>query len=104
MLGLSQLRRSKEGDAIVSFAGPAQRRRLFLGLDLLTVKWATGRFLLNTQLMFLKKEKDPTSKQSDGDEWIRSALTGIGAETYKCWPHAWSHRKFRLVNRGRQGQ
>ena len=22
--------------------------------------------------MFLKKEKDPTSKQIDGDEWIRS--------------------------------
>ena len=27
--------------------------------------------LLNTQLMFLKKEKDPNSKQFD-DEWIRS--------------------------------
>ena len=41
-------------------------------------KWATGdlpeecRFLLNTQLMFLKNEKDPTSKQFDYDEWIRS--------------------------------
>ena len=33
------------------------------------------RFFLNTQLMFstfLKKEKDPTSKQFDDDEWIRS--------------------------------
>ena len=30
------------------------------------------RFLLNTQLMFLKKEKDPTSKQFDDDEWIWS--------------------------------
>ena len=30
------------------------------------------RFLLNTQLMFLKKEKDPTLKQFHGDEWIRS--------------------------------
>ena len=30
------------------------------------------RFLLNTQLMLLKKEKDPTSKQFDDDEWIRS--------------------------------
>ena len=28
--------------------------------------------MLNTQLMFLKKEKDPTSKQFDDDEWIRS--------------------------------
>ena len=44
----------------------------------LTIKWAIGdlpaecRFLRNTQLMFLKKEKDPTSKQFDDDEWIRS--------------------------------
>ena len=30
------------------------------------------RFLLNTQLVFLKKEKDPTTKQFDDDEWIRS--------------------------------
>ena len=30
------------------------------------------RFLLNTQLMFLKKEKDLTSKQFDDDKWIRS--------------------------------
>ena len=42
------------------------------------LKWATGdlpeecRFLLNTRLVFLKKEKDPTSKQFDDDEWIRS--------------------------------
>ena len=47
------------------------------GLDILTSKWATGdlpeecRFLLNTQLMFLKKEKDPSTKQFDDDEWIR---------------------------------
>ena len=52
-------------DAIVSFTGAGQRRRLFRGLDILTIKWATGdlpeecRFLLNTQLMLLKKEKDP---------------------------------------------
>ena len=65
-------------DAVVSFAGTGQRRRLFRELDILTIKWATGdlpeecRFPLNTQLMFLKKEKDPTSKQFGGDEWIRS--------------------------------
>ena len=59
-------------------AGAGQRRRLFRGLDILTIKWATGdlpeecRFLLNTQLMFLKKEKDLTSKQFNDDEWIRS--------------------------------
>ena len=52
-------------DAIVAFAGAGQRRRLFRRLDILTIKWATGdlpeecRFLLDTHLMFLKKEKDP---------------------------------------------
>ena len=62
--------------AIISFAGAGQRRRLFRGLDILTVRWAIGdlpeecRFLLNTQLMFLKKEKDPTSKLLV--VWIRS--------------------------------
>ena len=51
-------------------------RRLFRGLDILTIKWAICdspeecRFLLNTQLMFLKREKDPTTKLSDEDEWI----------------------------------
>ena len=60
-----------------SFAGVGQRRRS-RGLDILTMKWAIGdvqeecRILLNTHLMFLKKEKDPTSKQLDDDEWIRS--------------------------------
>ena len=64
--------------AIVSFAGAGQIRRLFWGLDILTIKWATGdlleecRFLLNTQLMFHKKEKDPTTKQFDDGGWIRS--------------------------------
>ena len=57
---------------------PARRGRLFRELDILTIKWATGdlleecRFLLNTQLTFLEKEKDPSSKQFDDDEWIRS--------------------------------
>ena len=65
-------------DSVVSFAGAGQRRRLFRGLDILTILWATGglpeecRFLLNTQLTFLKKKKDPTTKQFDDDEWIRS--------------------------------
>ena len=51
---------------------------MFRELDILTIKWATRdlpeecRFLLDTQLMLLKKEKDPTSKQFDDDEWIRS--------------------------------
>ena len=70
--------RQEQLDAIVSFAGAGHRRRLFRGIDILTIKWATSdlpeerRFLLNTQVTFLKKEKDPTSKQCDDDEWIRS--------------------------------
>ena len=50
----------------------------------LTVEWATGdlreecRFLLNTQLLFFKMEKEPTTKMCDDHEWIRS-LTGVEA-------------------------
>ena len=56
--------RQEQLDAIVSFAGAGYRRRLFRGIDILTIKWATSdlpeerRFLLNTQVTFLKKEKD----------------------------------------------
>ena len=70
--------RQEHPDAISSFAGAGQRRRLFRGLNVLTIKWAIGdlpeecRFLLNTQLMFLKKKKDPTTNLFDDDEWIRS--------------------------------
>ena len=51
--------------AIIAFARAGQRRRVFRILDILTVKWTTGdvpaecRCLLNTQLMFLKREKTP---------------------------------------------
>ena len=61
--------RQEHLDAVVAFARAAQRRRLFPGLDILTIKWTTGdlpeecRFLLNAQLMFVKNEEDPTSKQ-----------------------------------------
>ena len=70
--------RQEHLDAIVSFAGTGQRRRLFPSLDIITIKWATGdlpeecHFLLHTKLMYLKKEKEPTSKQFDDDEWILS--------------------------------
>ena len=70
--------RQEHFDALVSFAGARQKRRLFRGLDFVTTKWATGdlpeecRFFFNTQLMFLKKEKDTISKQFGDDEWIRS--------------------------------
>ena len=57
---------------------PARGDALFRELDILAIRWATGdlpeecRFLLSTQLMFLKKEEEPTSKRFDDDEWIRS--------------------------------
>ena len=59
--------RQEHLDAPVSFAGTGQRRRLFWSLDILTIKWhgrppGSLRFLLNTQLMFLKKEKEPSSE------------------------------------------
>ena len=65
-------------DAIIAFAGAGQKRRLFRILDILTVEWVTGdipeafRFLLNTQLIFLKKDKYPTANMFDEEAWIRS--------------------------------
>ena len=65
-------------DAVVACAGAGLKRRLFGILDVLTVQWATGdipedcRFLLNTQLMFLKKEKDPTTNIFGDGGWTRS--------------------------------
>ena len=60
-------------DAIVSFAGAGQGRCLFRGLDILTIKFATGDLPEECRfLMFLNKEKDPTVKQFDDGEWIRS--------------------------------
>ena len=56
--------RQEHLDAIIAFAGAGQRRRMFGTLGILTVKWATGRlpeecrFLLNTQLTFLKGPHD----------------------------------------------
>ena len=72
--------RQEHLDAIVSFAGGGQRRRLFRKLDILTIKWRLAGFLLITQLMFLKK-KDPTSKQFDDDEWVRSLTEAQEATT-----------------------
>ena len=53
--------RQEHLDAVISFAGAGQRRRLLRRLDTLIIKWAIRdlpeecRFLLNTQLMLLKK-------------------------------------------------
>ena len=60
--------RQEHLDAVMSFTGAGRRRRLFRGLDILTIKLAIGDlpeeclFFLNTQLMFLRKEKDPSTK------------------------------------------
>ena len=57
-------------DAIISFARVGQWRRQFRCIDILTIKLAIGdlpeecRFLFNTQLIFLKKEQDPTQSSS----------------------------------------
>ena len=73
--------------ATISFAGAGQRRRMFRGRDILTNKCALGdlpedcRFLLNTQLMFLKKEKDPTTKLFDDDELLALSEGVIAALT-----------------------
>ena len=55
---------------------PGQRRRLNRALDDLTVRWAvnalpaTCRWLLNTQAIFLRKDREPTCKDFDDDEWL----------------------------------
>ena len=71
MSALVSCRRSQEyQDAIISFWRVGQRRRLFRGLDIRTVKRATGdlsekcRFFLNTQLMFWKRRVQPRSSST----------------------------------------
>ena len=66
--------RQEHLEAIIDFAGAAHRRRLFRTFDKLTVRWAIGdlpvccRWLLNTQAIFLKKEREPQCKHFDDDE------------------------------------
>ena len=60
--------RQEHLDAVISIAGAGQRSRLFRVLDILTDKWATR----TSQMMILKKEKDPTTKIIDDNEKIRS--------------------------------
>ena len=60
--------RQEQLDAIVSFAGADQRRRLFRVLDILTIKWAIGdlpeRVLLPAQpaVDFFEERKRPDLK------------------------------------------
>jgi hypothetical protein len=68
--------RQEHLDAILSFAGGGQRRRLMRAIDSLTVRWAIGdlpagcRWLLNTLVIFLRKEKDPMCKHFADEEWL----------------------------------
>ena len=70
--------RQEHLDDILGGAGASQRRRLTRALDELTVRWATNqlppacRWMLNTQVLFLKKEREPTSKEFDDHEWLRT--------------------------------
>jgi hypothetical protein len=65
-------------DDILNGAGASQRRRLTRTLDELTVRWATNRlpracrWLLNTQVLFLRKDREPTCKGFDDYEWLRT--------------------------------
>ena len=73
--------RQEHLDDIMKSAGASQKRRLVRCLDDLTVRWATGnvpdscRWLLNTQVLFLKKGQEPTSKEFDDNDWLDSALS-----------------------------
>ena len=68
--------RQEHLDDIIKFAGISQRRRLFRAIDELTVRWAIGdlpgtcRWLLNTQVMFLQKVREPHCKIFDDEEWV----------------------------------
>jgi len=78
--------RQEHLDAIIDFAGAAHRRRLFRTLDKLTVRWAIGdlpvccRWLLNTQAIFLKKDREPQCKHFDDDEWTRLSWEDASAD------------------------
>ena len=69
--------RQEHLDDCLAGAGVSQKRRLTRALDELTVRWATGklpptcRWLLNTRVLFLMKEREATSKEFDDNEWLQ---------------------------------
>ncbi len=75
--------RQEQLDDILRSCGASHRRKLRRALDELTVRWAindlppTCRWLLNTQGSFLQKQREPTSKEFDDEEWIRAAEMGV---------------------------
>ena len=68
--------RQEHLDAVVDNAGAGQRRRLFRAIDELTVKSAIGdipdccRWLLNTQSLFLRKDRELKCKYFNDEDWI----------------------------------
>ena len=54
------------------------KRRFKRALDTLTVRWATGslpdqcRWLLNTRVLFLRKDRDPVDKDFDDMDWLNN--------------------------------
>ena len=68
-------------DDILRSCGPAVRRRLMRALDELTVRWAAGtlpdacRWLLNSQLLFLRKDTDGKNKDFDDERWTLEELS-----------------------------
>ena len=78
--------RQEHFDDMMRGSTPGQRRRLNRALDDLTVRWVinalpvTCRWMLNTQALFLRKDREPVSKEFDDEEWIRWLLQDGGAE------------------------
>ena len=70
--------RQEHLDDVLDAAGPRQRRRLVRALDTLAVLWAVNRlpptcaWLLNTQILFLRKDREPRDKTFDDEAWIAS--------------------------------
>ena len=68
--------RQEHLDGVLKNCGASRRRRLLRAIDELTVKWAVDalppscRWLLNTQLLFLRKNREPTCKTFDDAEWL----------------------------------
>ena len=67
--------RQEQLDDILRSCGPAVTRRLVRALDELTVRQAAGtlaearRWLLNTQLLFLRKDVESKNKDFDDEQW-----------------------------------
>ena len=67
--------RQEHLDDILKSCGPAVEERLMRALDQLTVRWAVGtlpdacRWLLDTQLLFLRKDTDTENKDFDDEQW-----------------------------------